>query len=436
MTIRQKSGIRSIMQGLSLLLVLLCPTGLQLHAQIEELTNAPNDIYWSVSHPVPGVVYLSGDEGLYKSTDNGDSWSRIFSYDSTQSFRFYGVRFWDEMHGIASCTPLKNTLWSEVATAQYGLYLTVDGGVSWTCVDTAHKFSCIQYVSLDTLFAQSSGNLYKSIDGGLTWNGALVGRSISDFSAVNGQLVYAIRGDALKGNPCVFKTSDGGTSWTQVYPYSKDGHRPPPPEKKINSCYFYADGKGYAYGHYEIYTQNDFETSNTYSTDFYNYSYPTDILNKCLRSGFQVGASWCMASPGAGRISVSRDYGRNSFMVEGSYPYICDMVACEADTLFFIMNTNVLYRYAGSSFTGVVVADHEKPNLQVYPQPATDRFQIKSVSPFERVEVYDMLGRIIFCENYAEQTETSISTVLWKKGMYLLRLFSKDNVISEIIIKE
>ena len=72
-------------------------------AQVELLPNTPNDTYFCAAHPVPGIVYLAGDQAVYKSYDNGDSWGTVFAFDSSFSSRFFGMWFRDEQTGFATC---------------------------------------------------------------------------------------------------------------------------------------------------------------------------------------------------------------------------------------------------------------------------------------------------------------------------------------------
>ena len=427
------------MTGLILTLVMLFVMGLPLYAQVEQLPNAPQDEYRGISHPVSGIVYLSGRDGLYKSVDNGDLWETVFTYDSAELERFFGIWFWDEMNGYATRTPRRNSYWSSNTTPNPGIYRTSDGGITWVCMDSTRRFSNIQFVKLDTIFALSEGDVYRSSDGGITWVNVFAGKGITDYSIVDGHFIYALPKYSYEYAafiyPTIYKSSDCGISWLPIFPHAKDGEKPPHVPWIIDQCFFFAEGKGYAYGDHMIFTENDFASFETFNTSVESESeFGLQSMSKCLRSGFQ------MAVPRHGQlfhpISTSSDYGRHFYALEDDYGYyVCDLTACEADTVFFIITPSDIYRYKGSSFFGADIMNRESPKLQIYPQPVSDRFQIKCESSFDRIEVYDMQGRMIFKENYTGQTEVSVTSALWKNGFYLIKIFSNGNILYNKIIK-
>jgi len=160
-----------------------------LQAQAEWLPNSPSDVYFCVSHPAPGIVYMAGYQSIYKSYDDGDSWETVFTFDSIFPARFYGMWFWDEQTGYATgARNPKNVFWLwDYIPFTSRLYKTQDGGMSWQCLDTSHYFFNIRFVNQDTLFAleQTEHALYKSVDGGHTWDCVLSGPNLIDYSVVD-----------------------------------------------------------------------------------------------------------------------------------------------------------------------------------------------------------------------------------------------------------
>ncbi len=440
MSLYQKTVKRSVMTGLFLILVMLFAMGFPLYAQVEQLPNAPQDEYRGISHPLSGIVYLSGRDGLYKSVDNGDLWGTVFTYDSAELKRFFGIWFWDEMNGFATRTPRRNSYWSSNTTPNPGIYRTSDGGVSWVCMDSTRQFSNVQFVNLDTIFALSEGDVYRSSDGGITWVNVFAGNGITDYSVVDGHFIYALPKYTYEYAsiiyPSIYKSSDCGNSWIRIFPKDDNGDKPPHVPWIIDQCFFFAEGKGYAYGDHMVFTENDFDSFETHGTGVTSESELSNVsLSKCLRSGFQmaVAREGCFYSY---PVSTSCDYGRHHYTLGDYYGYyVCDLTACEEDTVFFIITNTEIYRYKGSDFHGVGVADLEISEIQIYPQPVSDRFRIKYESPLDRLEVYDMQGRMIFSEKYTGQTEVSVSSASWKNGFYLIKIFSNGNILYNKIIK-
>lgn len=101
------------------------------------------------------------------------------------------------------------------------------------------------------------------------------------------------------------------------------------------------------------------------------------------------------------------------------------------------------------SFTGNVVTSHpdlfnypgctmsaEEPikveeYVSVYPNPFTDSFTISSPIAFEKMELYDVLGKQIHAQNYA----TTISVKNLNQGVYFLHLINAEGkkVVAKIV---
>lgn len=117
----------------------------------------------SPSYKQDKAVYLSSKgDGIYRSTDQGDSWIKVNSGLNNLNVNF--------VHFVSSAA--KQIL---LATCSDGsVYKTVDGGRHWDQILNKIGFSAI--ASLPDLFGNfiiagtSTGSLYLSEDGGETWN--------------------------------------------------------------------------------------------------------------------------------------------------------------------------------------------------------------------------------------------------------------------------
>ena len=406
-------------------------------AQAEWLSNTPEDQYICASHPEPDILYLAGDHAVYKSSDNGDSWETLFPFDSSIAGRFFGMWFSDEQTGFATCTKTgkkASSLMMDRPSLPL-LFKTVDGGVSWQCIDTSHYFTNIQFSSQGPVFALESheGSLYKSVDGGLTWESVLEGSDLCDFSVVDGQVVYALHGSSYlndwngssQPDPIVYKSSDGGSHWTTIRP--ADSTRGP---RVMDEIFFYEDGKGVVLGHDIMLTENDFSTYETASAGFPSAPDGWYLQNSTLRDGFQITAS-CnpFDMSGYSPIRVSKDYGLHSMSIGSAY-FLCEIVGCETDTSFFIVTLNDISRVKGFDFPNVGVPEHPTVQCQISPNPVRDILTISSEIPFTRVEVYDIQGRVVgtnagVCDTPQRETAT-VNLQNVPAGVYLLRVTDAD----------
>ena len=98
---------------------------------------------------------VGGDEKIIKSTDNGNTWSVI--YTGTFQYVFFGVDF-DGDYGVVGGEDGK-------------IRHTTDGGSSWSEYATGyHNFHGVDVVNSDSSFvAGTDEDIYKTTDGGSSW---------------------------------------------------------------------------------------------------------------------------------------------------------------------------------------------------------------------------------------------------------------------------
>ena len=434
----------------------------QVQAQVEWLTATPSDNFFCVSHPEQGVVFLGGEHAVYKSNDNGDTWETAYTFDPSTPHRFFGMWFLDGQTGFASGAKYhKNpgALCSDMPSSPC-LFKTEDGGLSWQCVDSSHSFVKIQAVSQDTLFALESqqwedqGRLYKSVDGGHSWECILLEDNLlHDFSVVNGHIVYALHGSQYfneqevnaPANPTVYKSVDGGISWTMTKPLDTLGSKGP---LIIDQIYFYEDGEGALYGHNNVFTINDFETYEFVGSGFSSFPDCWNFQSSTLKNGFQVATSWDdVHMDGYSRVLISRDFGRhrnymtflNSEIPLSYLNNVCSLDGSEADTTFFIVTRDSyygkLFRAKGTDFPNVGVQEKPIISIKVSPNPSSSLFAIASEIPINKIEVYDCLGQLIVHQSGNNQSDAILYASAWRSGTYILHVYTEKGVFSTKIVK-
>lgn len=190
----------------------------------------PNIIYVGMGeHAVRGVMTSQGD-GLYASTDAGQTWKHI------------GLPMSKHIAAIRIHPADPQTVYVAVQGALYspsqerGVYKTTDGGLTWRRLLYVNEFTGACDLSMDArnpriLYAgmwdhqrtpwsiRSGGpgsGLYKTTDGGETWfklSDGLpqeMGKVAIDVSKADSKVVYAnIEAD----NGGVFRSDDGGRTW-------------------------------------------------------------------------------------------------------------------------------------------------------------------------------------------------------------------------------
>ena len=434
----------------------------------ELLSNPPMDAYITcVSHPVADIVYVGGGEGLYKSSDNGDTWDMVFEYDTTMKPFLY-LWFIDDSVGFATTGSNMKNVTKYDDNPQRVLYKTTDAGESWTVIDTAHYFWDIKFVSRDTLFAISLtqpieefpiGTLFKSVDGGASWVCIYDGNyEIWDYSVVPPSTIYAMKSykyyepnsqsqSPLVGTPVVLKSTDMGESWSIVF--SEEDY-PAKLPKTIDIVHFFTEGDGVLMGHYQIFTENDFETFEAVNSGYHvsdgNYGAELRLQAQYLGSGYSVVTSWDEYDvAGPSTIRLSKDKGHHYKIISLPQPDVCGVSGSDHDTTFFVVCPSVftnqpsyIYRIKGSDFPPVGVEEYELgPNVTIAPNPVTGNCQIRSESPIKEMWVYDMLGRMLGYYEYAGTAgEVMIPASSWGCGTYFLKINTEKGLITKKIIKK
>jgi photosystem II stability/assembly factor-like uncharacterized protein len=197
----------------------------------------------------PDIIYVGSGEanahsfswfgmGVYKSMDAGSTWSYIGLEDTRYIARVVVDPINTDRIWVAGTGELFGT------NPDRGVYRSLDGGGSWGRVlwvsdSTAATDIAIDPARPDTVFAamwervrgltyrQSSGatsGIYRSYDGGDTWteltsglpSGSTEGRIGLSLCASNPNVIYAIYDDPTTYSAMVYKSSDGGDSWTRT----------------------------------------------------------------------------------------------------------------------------------------------------------------------------------------------------------------------------
>lgn len=172
-------------------------------------------------------------DGVYKSTDGGQSFSRV-GLENSEHIGMIAIHPKDPNTVFVAA---QGPLWKD--GGDRGLYKTTDGGKSWTKVLEISPMTGINEVHIDPsnpdiMYASSyqrrrhtwvlidggpESTIYKSIDGGKSWRKASRGLPSADMgkiglaiSPVNPEVVYAII-ESVEGQGGVFRSTNRGETW-------------------------------------------------------------------------------------------------------------------------------------------------------------------------------------------------------------------------------
>lgn len=179
--------------------------------------------------------YVNGFGAIYKTTDGGQNWIKIFEKKGTF---FRCIAFLDSLKGFVGTV---GTDYFPNVTDTIPLYQTTDGGLSWQPVSYSGPYVkglCAIDVVTEPIINHgqlsvknhiyavgrvgSPANLLVSHDNGLTWTSCSVkaGQMLFDikmFDVKNGLACSASSNDISKSHALILRTQNGGKSWQKVY---------------------------------------------------------------------------------------------------------------------------------------------------------------------------------------------------------------------------
>ncbi|ACT01224.1 discoidin domain-containing protein [Paenibacillus sp. JDR-2] len=230
----------------------------------------------------PNTVWITQDDGIYKSTDSGDSFTKVSGSTWPAAYPKYLA--------VSPVNP-SNMMISE-ETDDWTVnrhYRSTDGGVTWSLsqnIDSSNSFIPLNLRSSHFVWSPTNGNtvwgfggdvILKSTDAGANWqwanngnNGIMTG-GLMNWSTQDGNVMYMSAQDYNGG-----LTTDAGNTWTYVDPNSNGwvygGYA-------LNNQIMYG---GYGHGSYSLYVTRNGATSGWTNTGLplygmqISYSDPAD----------------------------------------------------------------------------------------------------------------------------------------------------------------
>lgn len=194
----------------------------------------------SLSNPFYGLFFLDSQNGWvygndnYRTTDGGITWTQLPFLGSTYFMKFYTVNFglatgnfgrYISRDGGLSWEPSPNDMFAfnyisdlvGLGVSETSIYSTTDGGTTFTPVYNGNA-DAVSYLS-NTLAVGIADDIFiRSTDGGLTWNTGTPAEGRDHLVAVSSNVVLAWgrAGTFPDFDDRIFRSSDGGQSWTDL----------------------------------------------------------------------------------------------------------------------------------------------------------------------------------------------------------------------------
>ena len=172
------------------------------------------------SHPATDMLITTvAKHGLWASTDGGSSWKQLWPAAGAQQITNRGSSMvFDPEHPM--------TFWESGIYNGPGVYRTTDDGATFVALGDAHHIDSVSVDLSDpqrlTLLAgghEQQSTLYRSSDGGATWTNVGVnlptGTNFCTNALVIDKNVHLVGCSGYAGGTDgVFRTADGGKTWT------------------------------------------------------------------------------------------------------------------------------------------------------------------------------------------------------------------------------
>ncbi|MES2514668.1 MAG: T9SS type A sorting domain-containing protein [Bacteroidota bacterium] len=175
---------------------------------------------------ITAYMKTGGNKGVvYKTIDAGANWQNVAAVNMyTAAASFANITcFTDSMTGITMGDPVGG---------EYEIHRTIDGGATWTKIpgaDIPNPLNTSEYGltgvytknANDIWYGTNNGRVFHSADAGLTWTvgvipGASVGVSRLAFRDNMNGLSIAFSGTAANPVTNLYRTSNGGLTWTNI----------------------------------------------------------------------------------------------------------------------------------------------------------------------------------------------------------------------------
>jgi hypothetical protein len=340
-------------------------------------------------------------QGVYKTTNGGTTWVKASTGKFTAASSFINVvHFFDALNGVALGDPAAGT---------FEIYTTGNAGNTWERVAqvgtelapiAADEYGTIGYYGAfgsTIVYPTTYGRVMISKDKGLTWTlgntplNAAVNTFIPTITFKDLNTAYAIIGNVDSAVATYMISNDGGVTWG----------------------YSGVDTAAQVF-------------------DFNDIEYVPGTLNTFFISSAN-------ATTGGAGSSYSEDGGATWINID-NLQHTCLGFSDINNGWSGGFNTSAtvggMYKW-GSVRTAVGINNNKVQGFQVYPNPSTERVYVRAnVNGASSIRVMDLMGRVIFEENYATQSLlfTSVDLSAEAKGVYFVEVRNGANASVEKIV--
>ncbi len=414
--------------------------------------------------------------GIYKTSNGGTTWARQTTATFANASSFPNcVHFYNANDGWCMGDPING---------DFEIYTTNNGGAAWTLVPGSQianpvsgEFGVVGYTSSigDTSwFGTNKGRIYKSVDKGLNWTAA----AIPGWSAIyctpafkDGMHGLAQdRGASTTGG--LAESSDGGATWTAVTAvgtvYTNDlEYVPTSPNTYVASGADATNGlAGVVYSFNGGHTWAEMPNTNgiqflaeswinpqtgwvgAFSTDATTggmFKFIDNLVQavpafETADTAILFGgtATFTNLSTGAATYLWSFQGGTPATSTLQTPPAIQYTAGGLYNVSLTVSNTftpnTTLTKTGYIKVGGIGINEITKATVTVGPNPATDVVYVNANNTIKEVQVYNLLGQIVFSQKVNNNSLT-INTSSIQSGLYNVKVVMTDgSIVKKVVI--
>ena len=346
--------------------------------------------------------------GIWKTTNAGTTWVKqttaLYNDSAGDSFPNF-VYFWDANNGVTMGDP---------AGGYFEIYTTTNGGTNWVrtpssaipafltppAPETYREYGLTNQFTVtgNTIWLGTTfGRILKSTDKGLTWtfietpviafSGGVGTPGPAGFNA-NMDWKNDMIGTITDSDFNYWRTTDGGVTWIQDFNGIPQ-----------NFDFAYVPGTASTV----VCTGDDINDAGRYNS----YSFDDGLTwERCAQSAGSFGGILEIRSSTVGWLS--------GFTTSSSVGGIWRMTGPQLPTSSFVSNKSV----------------------NISPNPATSNLSINGIN-ISQVQITDMLGKVIFNNNYSSIGNLDVNIGSFNSGIYLVKVTNNDGIsTTEKVIKQ
>jgi ligand-binding sensor domain-containing protein len=400
-----------------------------------------------------GVVLAATSEGMYRSTDNGATWSYMnegilatdvvgVALNSTAAFAGtsrsgmfvstdHGATWMRRNTGLPSPEVLAVATASNrafVSLLNHKVYVSSDNGMTWTSASNGLFADVLMFASTDTkIYAITRAGkyynqkLYVSTDYGMNWTEVMGSNAISGGMSAIGIFMNRLYIGTYNG--MLFRSDDNGDSWRDIGTYL--------PSVAVTAILPLADetyvgtaGKGM----FKV-TGDDYVVSSINA----GVGNP-NITDLALQNDIVFASTW------GGGIYGTGNKGQSWFSTnEGLEDKFVYAIAGESLKMYAGTDAGVYLTQSEAFAKFAVMAGLTKPKtadeLLVYPNPAKENLYVQNPAAGVSIEIFDLTGRMLISAS-GDAGTVPLDIRSLNKGLYFVKLTTADEVMTKQIIKE